>query len=69
MPVHTLQLDISVVDLEGEFQGLAKVDVGSLNGVDVFTSGLELVELEVFGEHFHFINYKLGGMGKASHST
>ena len=56
MPVDTLQLYIRVVLLEGEVEGFAEVDVRTLNRVQVLTGHLELVEVEVFREHFHF-NY------------
>ena len=56
MPVDTLQLYIRVVLLEGEVEGFAEVDVGALDCVEILAGHLELVEVEVFGEHLHF-NY------------
>jgi len=56
VPVDALELDISVVLLEAEVEGLAEVDVGALNGVHVLACHLKLVEVEVFREDFHF-NY------------
>ena len=56
VPVDALELDVSVVLLEGEVKGLAEVDVGTLNGVHVLACHLKLVEVKVFGEDFHF-NY------------
>jgi hypothetical protein len=54
VPVDALQLDVRVVDLEVEIEGLGEVDVGTLDGVHVFARSFKLVELEVLGEHFHF---------------
>ena len=54
VPVDALELDVGVVDLEVEIEGLGEVDVGTLDGVHVFADSLELVELEVLGEHFHY---------------
>jgi len=54
VPVDALQLNVGVVDLEVEVEGLGEVDVGTLDRVHVFSHGLELVELEVLGEHLHF---------------
>jgi hypothetical protein len=56
VPVDALELDVSVVLLEGEVKGLAEVDVGTLNGVHVLACHLKLVEVKVFREDFHF-NY------------
>jgi len=53
VPVDALQLDIWVVNLKWEAQSLVEVDVGTLYGVHVFSCRFELVEVEVFGEHFH----------------
>jgi hypothetical protein len=54
VPVDALQLDVRVIDLEVEIEGLGEVDVGTLDGVHVFARSFKLVELEVLGEHFHF---------------
>jgi hypothetical protein len=54
VPVNALQLDVSVVLLEREVQRLAEVDVGTLDCHQVFAGHLELVEVEIFGEHLHF---------------
>lgn len=54
MPVDTLQLDVRVVLLELEVNGVAKVNVWPLDSMHVFSTHFELVEVEVFGEHFHF---------------
>ena len=56
VPVDTLQLNVSVVLLEREVKRLAKVYVGTLDGVHVLASHLKLVEIEVFGENLH-LNY------------
>ena len=56
MPVDTLQLDVGVVLLEGEVHVGTKANVRSLDSVHVFTGHLELVKVEVFGEHLHFLN-------------
>ena len=53
VPVDALELDVGVVFLELEVDGLVEVDVGSLDGVHVFAGHLELVEVEVLREHFH----------------
>jgi hypothetical protein len=54
VPVDALELDVGVVDLEVEGEGLGEVDVGTLDGVHILSCSFKLVELEVFGEHFHF---------------
>jgi hypothetical protein len=56
VPVDALELDVGIVLLEGEVERLAEVDVGTLDGVHVLASHLELVEVEVFGEDLH-LNY------------
>ena len=53
VPVHALQLDVGVVALELEVQGLREVDVRTLDRVHVFAGGLELTEIKVLREHFH----------------
>jgi hypothetical protein len=55
VPVDTLDLDVGVILLELESDGLSEVDVWSLNSVHVFTCHFELVEIEVFWEHLHFL--------------
>ena len=64
VPVNGLQLDVGVVLLELEIDGLSEVDVRSLDGMHVLTSHFKLVEIEVFREDLHFyqisnINYNL----------
>ena len=54
VPVHALQLNVSVVFLEREVQGLAKVDVWALDGVHVLTCHLKLIEVKILREHLHF---------------
>lgn len=54
VPVDTLQLNVGVVDLEVEIDGLSEVDVGTLDRVHIFSRGFKLVELKVLGEHLHF---------------
>ena len=56
MPMDALQLDVGVVLLKGEVHVGTEANVRSLDGVHVFTSHLELVKVEVFGEHLHFLN-------------
>ena len=55
MPMHTLKLDVGVVLLKVEVHARAEADVWSLDSVHVFTSHLELVKVEVFWEHLHFL--------------
>ena len=59
VPVHALQLDVCVVHLEREVQSLAEINVWPFNSVQVFASGLKLIEVKILWEHFHFyfINY------------
>ena len=58
MPMNALQFDVSVVFLELEVDGNTEVDVGSLDCVHIFTSHLELIELEVFWKYLHILfNY------------
>ena len=54
VPVDALQLDVGVVLLEVEVERAAKPDVWTFDGVHVFTSHLELVEVEVLGEYLHY---------------
>ena len=55
VPVDTLELHVGVIFLEREVKSLSEVDVRSLDGVHVLTSGLKLVEIEVFGENLHLL--------------
>ena len=57
VPVNALQLDVRVVDLEVEVEGLREVYVGTFDCVHVFASRLKLIELEVLREHFHLLLY------------
>lgn len=54
VPVDALKLNVGIVDLEVELECLVKVNVGTFDGVHIFTGCLKLVEVEVFWEHFHF---------------
>ena len=54
VPVDALQLDVRVVLLEVEVERAAKPDVWAFDGVHVFTSHLELVEVEVLWEYLHY---------------
>jgi hypothetical protein len=54
VPVDALKLNVGIVDLEVELKCLIEVDVGTFDGVHIFTCRLKLVEVEVFWEHFHF---------------
>jgi len=54
MPMDTLELDVCVILLELEVDRLVEVYVGTLYRVHVFAGHLELVEVEVLGEHFHY---------------
>ena len=53
MPVHALETNIGIVLLEREVHRAVEPDVRSLDRVHVFTSHLELREIEVFWEHLH----------------
>ena len=55
VPVHALELNVSIVFLEREVQCLAEIDVRALDCVHVLTCHLELVEVEVFGEDLHYL--------------
>ena len=65
MPVDTLQLDVGVVLLELEVDGVTKVNVWSLDCMHVFSAHFELVEVEVFWEHFHFVLKKSKSIKKS----
>ena len=54
MPVHALDLNVSVVFLELEVNCFVEVNVGTLNCVHVLSRHFKLVEVEVFWEHLHF---------------
>ena len=62
VPVDTLELQVSIVLIELEVQGLAEVNVWSLDRVHILTSHLKLIEIEIFWKHLHIIililNYK-----------
>ena len=53
--VDALETDVGVVLLESEVHRRVESDVGSLNGVHVSTSHLELGVVEVFREDLHFL--------------
>ena len=65
LPVHTLELQVSVVVLEGEVQSLVEVDVGSLDSVHVLSVHYKLVLVKVLWEDFHY-NYYTHGCSRAS---
>ena len=54
VPVNALKLNVSVIFLEREVQGLSKVNVWALDGVHVLTCHLKLVEVKILREHLHF---------------
>ena len=54
VPVNALQLDVSIVFLVLEVQGLAKVDIWPLDGVHVLPGHVKLTEVEVLWEYLHF---------------
>ena len=56
VPVDALETDVGVVLLEAEVHGGVEANVWTLDGVHVFTRHLELVEVEVFWEHLHFLS-------------
>ena len=56
VPVDALETDVGVVLLEAEVHGGVEANVWALDGVHVFTRHLELVEVEVFWEHLHFLS-------------
>jgi hypothetical protein len=53
VPVDALELDVRVVDLEIEVEGLREVDIGTLDRVHILSCSLKLVELEVLRENLH----------------
>ena len=53
VPVHALDLDVSMVLLELKLDSLSEVDVRPLDRVHVFTGHLELIEVVVLWEHLH----------------
>ncbi len=53
VPVDALQLDVRVVLLKAEVHRGAEPNVRSLDRVHVLAVHLELLEVEVFGEHLH----------------
>lgn len=53
VPVDALELDVGVVLLELEVDGLEEVNVWPLNRVHVLPSHLELVELKVLWKYLH----------------
>ena len=61
VPVDALKLDVGIVLLEREVERLAKVDVGTLDGVHILAGHFKLVEVEVFREDLHlnyyYVNY------------
>ena len=60
--MHALETNIGIVLLEREVHRAVEPDVRSLDRVHVFTSHLELSEVEIFGEYLHLGNkliYKL----------
>ena len=55
VPLDSLKLQVGGIFLEFKVSdGFVEVNVGSLDGMGVFTSHLELVEVEVFWEDLHF---------------
>ena len=56
VPVDTLELKVRVVLVELEVQGLAEVNVWSLDRVHILTGHLELIKVEVFWKHLHIKN-------------
>ena len=59
VPVDGLELDIGVVLLELPSDGLAEVDVWSLDALCVFSGHFELAKVEVFWEHLHCLWIKI----------
>ncbi len=53
--MHTLKLDVGIVLLKVEVHVRTEANVWSLDCVHVFTSHFELVKVEVFWEHLHFL--------------
>jgi len=54
VPVNALNLNVGVVLLELEVNGLVKVDVRTLNGVHVQSGHFKLVEIKVLWEDFYY---------------
>ena len=60
--MHALETNIGIVLLEREVHRAVEPDVRSLDRVHVFTSHLELSEVEIFREYLHLgkiLIYKL----------
>ena len=55
LPVNALQLQIGIIVLVLEVEGLAEIDVWSLDRVHVLSGGLELMEIEVLRKYFHYV--------------
>ena len=55
--MHTLQLDVSIVLLEVEVEGLVEIDVWPLDSEETFSSHHELVHVEVLRKYLHFYDY------------
>ena len=53
MPVNTLKFNVSIILLELELHSFTKVNVRSLDRVHIFSSHLELSEVEILGEYLH----------------
>ena len=53
VPVHTLNLDVSVELLELEVNSLVEIDVWSLDCVHVLSSHFELIKIKILGEDLH----------------
>ena len=53
VPVDALKAHVGIILLEREVHGAVETNVWSLDSVHVFTSHLELREIEVFWEHLH----------------
>jgi hypothetical protein len=51
--MNTLQLEVGVVFLELELNGLVEVNVRSLDRVHILLGQLKLVEFKVFREYLH----------------
>ena len=59
VPVHALELYVRIVFLELEVNSFSEIDIWAFDGMHVFTSHLELVEVEVLWEdlHIYFKDY------------
>ena len=55
LEVDALKFDVGLILLILEWHRGAKVDVWSLDGVEVERGGLELLQIVIFREHFHLI--------------